>query len=687
MQWFRELIRPKQFDGPTRIAMIGSGLMIAQLVVAKTLRDSIFLSSFAPSALPLMTFVAALVAIAASFAGSRIAGRIQPNVLVPATFLLSAVVQLGEYVLYGQSAQAAAIAIFLHVFAINLLLSSGFWLLMTEYFDPRSAQKAFGRIAGMGTLGGILGGVLAERTAALGSVPLLILFAAGLHFACGWAMWVFTRNYRVAPLKLELPKPAVSEALRSSPYLLQLAALVVAVSVSAGLIDFLFKTEATHSIGKGPALTQFFALFYIATSVLGVAVQMLATPAILSRLGPAIPVRMLPAAVLVGGGGLLLTLGFAGLTLLRGLEIVLRGSLFRAGYELFYTPVAANEKRAVKGIIDVTGERLGDALSSALIGLMLWLSAGAPMILMVAVVGAGSALLLARRLENAYLSALTKSLTRQSRQLDTVEEVKLSEISVVSGFSSLAGTIEREGDEKSLALHPVFHQLAELQSSNQSRVKRALMNLETVDALMCPQLIQLLAHDTCAFLAMEKLRGVSSRHAGQLADALLNADEKNVIRRRIPLILAVSQSQIALAALTEALKDPVFQIRFRSAHAMRQLLRDRPMLELQVERVWSVLSVELQVEKTEWERRRRAEESNSSQEKQTDTSVEYLFLLLRLLLPAEPVAMAYQALSTEDRQFRGTALEYLQTALPSATWKQIEVLIANHLVKMPRASR
>ena len=213
------------------------------------------------------------------------------------------------------------------------------------------------------------------------------------------------------------------------------------------------------------------------------------------------------------------------------------------------------------------------------------------------------------------------------------------------------------------------------------------MNLETVDALLCPQLIQLLAHDSCAFLAMEKLRGISSRHAGQLADALLDAGEKNVIRRRIPLILAVSQSQIALDALTEALKDPVFQIRFRSAHAMRQLLRDRPMLELQVDRVWSVLSVELQVEKTEWERRRIAEEPNSSHEKQTDTSVEYLFLLLRLLLPAEPVAMAYQALSTEDRQFRGTALEYLQTALPSATWKQIEILIANHLVKLPRASR
>ncbi len=673
--------RLNRLDKATVIAMLGSGLMIAQMVAAKTLRDSIFLSSFPATALPLMTFVAAAVAIAASFAGSQLSSRIAPGLLVPGAFLFSGVMQVGEYLLYAENAQAAAVVIFLHVFALNLLLTSAFWSLMTEHFDPRSAQKAFGRIAGMGTLGGILGGLLAERTAALGSVPMLILFAAGLHFACGFVMWIFTSRYPVTPTREQAVQPALVESLRRSPYLVQLALLVVTVSVAASLLDFLFKSQATQTIGKGPALAQFFAWFYTATSVVGVAVQTLATPAILSRLGPAIPVRSLPAALALGGGGLLLSFGFAGLTLLRGLEMVLRNSMFRSGYEMFYTPVAAADKRAVKGIIDVTGERLGDLLGSGLIGLLLWLSAGQSSLLLAAVVCAGVALLLARRLEDSYLKALEKSLARQARPLKATEENPLSGISFVAGSGLLTGLPGHEANQLELLMQPVLRQLVELRSGNEGRIKNALLKMDKVDPLLCGQLIQLLSTANCAFLAMEKLKSVASQHAGQLADALLDVREKDMIRRRVPLVMAASQSQLALDALTTALKDPAFQIRFRSAYAMRQILRERPGLEFQSDRVWSVLAAELQIDRVEWEERRMSKGSSANQEKPGDASVEYLFLLLRLLLPPEPVEMAYRALGTEDRHLRGTALEYLQTALPSATWKPIEGLIADHLVK------
>jgi len=55
--------------------------------------------------------------------------------------------------------------------------------------------------------------------------------------------------------------------------------------------------------------------------------------------------------------------------------------------------------------------------------------------------------------------------------------------------------------------------------------------------------------------------------------------------------------------------------------------------------------------------------------------VDFIFSLLRLLLPSATVAMAQQALSTDDRRLRGTALEYLEKALPPATWKKLEALI------------
>ncbi len=46
---------------------------------------------------------------------------------------------------------------------VGPLLGSGFWLIATERFDPHTAKKRFGQIAGAGTVGGLIGGLVAER--------------------------------------------------------------------------------------------------------------------------------------------------------------------------------------------------------------------------------------------------------------------------------------------------------------------------------------------------------------------------------------------------------------------------------------------------------------------------------------------------------------------------------------------
>src|SRR5258705_10776969 len=64
-------------------------------------------------------------------------------------------------------------------------------------------------------------------------------------------------------------------------------------------------------------------------------------------------------ALIAGGAGGLLAPGFRSMLLARAGESVFRGSLFRTGYESFYAPVAASEKRPAKSIIDVCADRLG----------------------------------------------------------------------------------------------------------------------------------------------------------------------------------------------------------------------------------------------------------------------------------------------------------------------------------------
>ena len=60
----------------------------------------------------------------------------------------------------------------------------------------------------------------------------------------------------------------------------------------------------------------------------------------------------------------------------------------------------------------------------------------------------------------------------------------------------------------------------------------------------------------------------------------------------------------------------------------------------------------------------------------TDIRLEHIFRLLSLCLPREPLHVAFQALHTDNTYLRGTALEYLESVLPSGVrehlWQFLE---------------
>ncbi len=47
-----------------------------------------------------------------------------------------------------------------------------------------------------------------------------------------------------------------------------------------------------------------------------------------------------------------------------------------------------------------------------------------------------------------------------------------------------------------------------------------------------------------------------------------------------------------------------------------------------------------------------------------DQRLSHVFSLLSLVLPREPLQIAYRGLQSNDRRLRGTALEYLEGTLP-----------------------
>ena len=675
-------------NAQTRIAMAVCGLMMAHQVAGKASRDAIFLSQFRTSDLPGMVTAAAITAIAVSMLGSRMLVRVGPYRIAPVSFLLSSALQFAEWLFLGYQARIAACLIYLHVVAFGAVLLSGFWSLMNESFDSRSAKELFGKISGMGTLGGLCGGLLAERVAAWFGAAHVVLLLSALHLACAGLIWrgfPSKRNADQRPVESgRMREISAIDAVQRYPFLLVLAGLVITASSGTALLDFVFKAQATHTIGRGAPLLRFFGLYYTATSLLTFLGQTFLSRRCVQHSGVAVTVGTLPAAVSLGSLAALLLPGFPFLSGVRATELLMRGSLYRFAYELFFIPVPAAEKRAVKSLIDVGADRMGDAVGSAGVTLMLVLAPGryGPILSLAAVLSL-IALSLASRLKRGYLRALEKSLVERAIELDP------SVVADSDSRSVFMRTVEMplrpmpvEPKEPVPApppvsvIDPFLGLAADLRSGDRSRAIRAAGEIGSDDWAVAPLVIDLLAWDETMPAAREALERIGRKITGMLVDALLDTDRDFVIRRRLPRVLAYVPSARSVDGLFAALGDSRFEVRFYAGRALYLLLKDHPDLAVPAERVWAAVNRELSSQRPIWEShrlldRRSAHETDWFFDDQlldrADRNLEHLFTLLALLLPGDAVRIAFRALHSDDRQLKGTAFEYLESATPADT--------------------
>src|SRR4051812_32033979 len=151
----------------TNAAAAASTVIIAFQLGAKSTKDALFLSTFGVAALPMMVIAAAVLSMILTISLARVMGRIRPSVLMPRLFILSGVLTLAEWLLAVHARAPAAILVYLHFTGLGALLVSGFWAMVNERFDPRTARRAIGQITAGGSLGGLLGGILPERVGAV----------------------------------------------------------------------------------------------------------------------------------------------------------------------------------------------------------------------------------------------------------------------------------------------------------------------------------------------------------------------------------------------------------------------------------------------------------------------------------------------------------------------------------------
>jgi AAA family ATP:ADP antiporter len=677
-----------------------SVVLIAQQVAGKAVRDALFLSSFHAHSLPFAMASAAVLSLVAVLWLTRLMSRHSPAKVLPILFTLSAVGFALEWGVGLFLPRVSAVLVYVHTALVGPALITTFWSLINERFDPHTAKRAVARIAGGGTLGGVLAGLAVWRASTLVPLSLFVLFLSALN-----ALGV-VGTLLVSARRGPLDRPSVTSTppgdggdddrkpvspfgeLRKAPFLRNLGLLVAIGAATSTLLDYIFSAQATAVIARGAPLLYFFSLFWLGVSVVSFVLQITLGRLALEKLGLAVSIAFLPGVILLGGALGLAVPGLMSAALLRGGEAVQRNTLFRSAYELLYTPLSEERKRATKALIDIGFDRAGTVIGSSIAFTLIYISEPrAPALLLgVVLVLALGTLPLARQLHVGYVSALQESLRAGAEKLSlppgdeaarpTVELRAREKIieRVEAAAQASATSVAAPAREALQKPRDVMTEVAELLSGDEARTRGALAELSGATAASCA--ILLLAHKTLNVDAVAALRKIAPVITGQLLDALLDPTMDFVVRRRIPRVLSAIVSQRAADGLLLGIADERFEVRYQCGRALLRITDASADIVISRERVIAAVQRELEfgkkvletVANEDYDDEMNPDEQSSLMQMlardRVDRSLEHVFTILSLHLEREPLRMAFRALHHEDTHHRGTALEYLETILP-----------------------
>ena len=359
-------------------------IMVAHALL-ETARDALFLTKLGPDRLA-WAYVAIAAAALAAFVAVRRWNTAHDARWMLLAFLIFATVGTSVLAVALRQSQWAAFVLYVWTGLVASLVVPTFWMLLDGEVKIGEAKRVVARVAAGGSLGALVGSALASVLAHL--LPARHLVTAG---AIGFGIAAITigpllagRHARrtAAPksktakaqaeaaraersmaerVKAETPDP---EKMRRYGILLVTFAVVSTVTLTVG--DLMFKRVLSERIDPDQIATVFGAI-YTGLNVLALLVQVVVTPRLIERLGVGSALAVLPMMVLATSLGFVLTGAAVAVLALKLADGGLRNSIHRVTVELLYLPMAMTERERVKPIVEVVGQRGGQALAAVLV--------------------------------------------------------------------------------------------------------------------------------------------------------------------------------------------------------------------------------------------------------------------------------------------------------------------------------
>ena len=340
--------------------------------VLETARDALFLSRLPAARLPWVYLAMAVTGLGAVWVVRRSSRRPARQLIVATLASASA----GSAVLAFTARTHAAFvpyAVYVWVGVVATVVSALFWQWLGDRFTVEQAKRLFAPIGAGGILGVAVGSMLAAWLATRLSSPGLI--AVGALCLVGAAFPpLLSRKDDETRDRSQMALVPPYRIMFDEPHARRLLYLALAASVTLTLADYLFKSMVAAAIDHDQLAT-FFGVFYGAVNIVGLLLQVGVTAWILRRAGPVRGLAILPAVV-VGAAAVFVALPTLVVILaIKAADEALRHSVQRSAFEVLFLPLPGGARRSIKGVVEVVGQRGGQALASAAI--LLALAAGA----------------------------------------------------------------------------------------------------------------------------------------------------------------------------------------------------------------------------------------------------------------------------------------------------------------------
>ena len=335
--------------------------------VMETARDTLFLTSLPATDLPRAYLAIALLAIAELAMHRRLLPYVRDRrALLTASLVFGALVTLAFWAWLEDLGSWAPFGFYVWTGLLITVVLIEFWLLLDDAVTVTQAKRIFPAVAAGGVTGAMLGSLLSEGLLRLVSPAGLVLAAATILAIAAATSFLWNVSERAHEGRSIGGGRASLEWLVRDGYVSRLLALVLVGTIALTVIDFVFKSTVAQSIVPA-RLGLFFARFYLGLNTVALVVQLVGAGWLLRGFGAHQSSSLLPALIFAGAAGLTLgpVLPFA--VALKAFDGGLRHTLYRSSVEVLFLPLDSGRRERAKGMIEVFGHRVGQAIGSLLI--------------------------------------------------------------------------------------------------------------------------------------------------------------------------------------------------------------------------------------------------------------------------------------------------------------------------------